>query len=78
MRISNRKRGGMAVLLTSVTVVGAMTVIGLAVDVGMMYAVKVKLSAAADAASLAAAPPRPKPISPPTTRQATCFRPTRA
>jgi Mg-chelatase subunit ChlD len=58
MRILTRKRArskGIAVLLTSVAIVGAMTIIGLAVDVGMMYAVKVKLSAAADAASLAAA-----------------------
>ena len=58
MRTVSRKRTrskGIAVLLTSVSIVGAMTVIGLAVDVGMMYAVKIKLSAAADASALAAA-----------------------
>jgi Flp pilus assembly protein TadG len=56
MRVSSRKRaqsGGIAVLLTSVMIVGAMMCIGLAIDVGMMYAVKTKLSAAADAAALA-------------------------
>jgi Mg-chelatase subunit ChlD len=58
MNILSHKKArskGIAVLLTSVAIVGAMTIVGLAVDVGMMYAVKVKLSAASDAAALAAA-----------------------
>src|SRR5450631_3385363 len=56
MQISSKKRaqsGGIALLLTGVMIVGAMMAVGLAVDVGMMYAVKTKLSAAADAAALA-------------------------
>ena len=57
MRVSSHKRarrsGGIAVLLTGVMITGAMMAIGLAIDVGMMYAVKTKLSAAADAAALA-------------------------
>src|SRR3982074_2563147 len=58
MQISSHKRartGGIAVLLTSVMIIGVMMAVGLAVDVGMMYAVKTKLSAAADAAALAGA-----------------------
>ena len=57
MRVSSHKRartsGGIAVLLTGVMITGAMMAVGLAIDVGMMYAVKTKLSAAADAAALA-------------------------
>jgi hypothetical protein len=44
---------GIAVLLTTVSIVGAVSVVGLAVDVGMMFAIKTKLSAAVDAAALA-------------------------
>jgi Flp pilus assembly protein TadG len=46
---------GIAVLLSTLMVLGVMSVVGLAVDVGMMYGVQVKLSAAADAAALATA-----------------------
>src|SRR5450432_2284722 len=46
---------GIAVLLTAVSIVGAVAVVGLAVDVGMMYAIKTKLSASVDAAALAGA-----------------------
>jgi Flp pilus assembly protein TadG len=53
-RKSKRSRG-IAVLLTSVMLVGALTAVGLAIDVGMMYAIKTKLSAAVDAAALAGA-----------------------
>ena len=49
------RRRGIAVLLTSVMIIAVMGIVGLAVDVGMMYAVKTKLSAAADAAALAGA-----------------------
>src|ERR1700687_4508817 len=52
---SKRKTRGIAALLTSVMIIGAVSIVGLAVDVGMLYAVKVKLSAAADGASLASA-----------------------
>jgi Flp pilus assembly protein TadG len=59
MRITSQKRArgskGIALLLTGVMITGAMMTVGLAIDVGMMYAVKTKLSAAADAAALAGA-----------------------
>jgi Flp pilus assembly protein TadG len=54
VKTKSRSRG-IAVLLTSVSIVGAVSVVGLAVDVGMMYAIKTKLSAAVDAAALAGA-----------------------
>jgi Flp pilus assembly protein TadG len=53
---SRRARSrGIAALLSTLMVLGVMSVVGLAVDVGLMYAVKVKLSSAADAAALATA-----------------------
>ena len=54
VKTKSRSRG-IAVLLTSVSIVGAVSVVGLAVDVGMMFAIKTKLSAAVDAAALAGA-----------------------
>lgn len=56
MRIAKReRRRGIAVLLTAAMLVGVMSIVGLAIDVGMMYAVKTKLSAAVDAAALGGA-----------------------
>jgi len=57
MQTSKRKRlsKGMAVLVTSVAMVFIIPAVGLSIDAGMLYAIKAKLSAASDAASLAAA-----------------------
>ncbi len=46
---------GIAALLSTLMVLGVMSMVGLAIDVGMMYGVQTKLSAAADAAALATA-----------------------
>lgn len=51
----NKKNRGIAVLVTSVAMVFVIPAVGLSIDAGMLYAVKAKLSAAADAASIAAA-----------------------
>jgi len=51
----NKKNRGIAVLVTSVAMVFIIPAVGLSIDAGMLYAVKAKLSAAADAASIAAA-----------------------
>ena len=91
MRIFGWKRPrnrGIAVLLTSLMVIGVMSIVGLAVDVGMMFAIKTKLSAAADAAALggdqgdsgpgrAGAPPPPRlpPTLTPICRRVICSRP---
>lgn len=55
-RKSGQKRSkGIAVLVTSVAMVFVIPAVGLSIDAGMLYAIKAKLSAASDAASLAAA-----------------------
>ncbi len=55
-RRNRRKfRKGIAVLVTSVAMIFIIPAVGLSIDAGMLYAIKAKLSAAADAASLAAA-----------------------
>jgi Flp pilus assembly protein TadG len=54
-RTRKKPSKGMAVLVTSVAMVFIIPAVGLSIDAGMLYAVKAKLSAASDAASLAAA-----------------------
>jgi Flp pilus assembly protein TadG len=46
---------GMAVLVTTVAMVFIIPAVGLSIDAGMLYAIKARLAAASDAASLAAA-----------------------
>lgn len=57
MHRRNRRKlsKGIAVLVTTVAMVFIIPAVGLSIDAGMLYAVKAKLSAASDAASLAAA-----------------------
>jgi Mg-chelatase subunit ChlD len=57
MHRRNRRKfsKGIAVLVTSVAMVFIIPAVGLSIDAGMLYAVKARLSAASDAASLAAA-----------------------
>jgi len=51
----NRKRKGVALLLTAMAAGFVLPVVGLAIDAGVLYAVKAKLQAAVDAGALAGA-----------------------
>ena len=51
----NPRRKGVAVIITAGCLMGMVPVVGLAIDASLLYVVKAKLSAAADAAALAAA-----------------------
>ncbi|MCW5983443.1 MAG: VWA domain-containing protein [Bryobacteraceae bacterium] len=50
-----RRQKGFAVILTALCMIMVIPTVGLAIDAGFMYAIKAKLSAAADAGALAAA-----------------------
>src|SRR5271165_6082523 len=52
---NRRNRRGVAVIITALMLVFAIPLIGLAVDGGILYAVRIKLSMACDAAALAGA-----------------------
>jgi Mg-chelatase subunit ChlD len=52
---SSRKEKGIAILLTGVLLVLIIPIVGLAIDAGVLYALKAKLVLATDAAALAAA-----------------------
>ncbi|MBL8294193.1 MAG: VWA domain-containing protein [Bryobacterales bacterium] len=52
---SNRKRRGFVIIFTALTLVFIVPMIGLAIDAGILYAVRARLSLATDAAALGAA-----------------------
>ena len=52
---ASRKEKGIAILLTGVLLVLIIPIVGLAIDAGVLYALKSKLVLATDAAALAAA-----------------------
>ncbi|MBM3812426.1 MAG: VWA domain-containing protein [Acidimicrobiia bacterium] len=55
LKNSQWRRRGMAVLLSAIMMTFMIPIIGLAIDAGVLYSIKAKLSAASDAAALAAA-----------------------
>ncbi len=54
-RGSKRRRRGITIIVTAIMLVFVMPMVGLAIDAGLLYAVKARLSAASDAAAMAAA-----------------------
>ncbi len=52
---SKRRRRGITIIVTATMLVFTMPMLGLAIDAGLLYAVKARLSAATDAAAMAAA-----------------------
>jgi Mg-chelatase subunit ChlD len=54
-RFKNRQERGIAILVTTLSMILVIPTVGLAIDAGFLYAVRAKLSAATDAAALAAA-----------------------
>ena len=55
MSANKRREKGFALLVTTATMFLVNPTVGLAIDTSFLYAVKARLSAAADAAALAAA-----------------------
>lgn len=54
-KINQRRRKGFAVMLSALMLVWIIPLVGLVIDVGVMYSIKARLSAACDAAALSAA-----------------------
>ena len=54
-RLGESRRKGFAIMLTALMMVWVIPMVGLVIDVGIMYSIKARLSAACDAAALAAA-----------------------
>ncbi|MCC6538868.1 MAG: VWA domain-containing protein [Bryobacterales bacterium] len=54
-RLSESRRRGFAIMLTALMMVWVIPTVGLVIDVGIMYSIKARLTAACDAAALAAA-----------------------
>ncbi len=55
MQRSPRRRRGFAIILTALMLVWVIPMVGLVIDVGVMYSIKARLTAACDAAALSAA-----------------------
>lgn len=54
-RLGESRRKGFAIMLTALMMVWVIPMVGLVIDVGIMYSIKARLTAACDAAALAAA-----------------------
>src|SRR5262245_11587361 len=52
---SRRRRKGFAVVLTALMLVWVIPMVGLVIDVGVMYSIRARLASACDAAALSAA-----------------------
>ena len=54
-RLHHGRRRGFAVILSALMLVWIIPMVGLVIDVGIMYSIKARLTAACDAAALSAA-----------------------